>query len=148
MKRYCEIRELFFYYCTKRRCSQIKPQLKGAIKTLYFCRWKTDFFFSISYLKRQFNFLVAWHDLFFYMDFYISTRTQYTSGITGGQNSYTRKEIFSSKQINWNLWYAIFSTAGSIVYKFCTRPVSRRRHLYSGIFKVPLDENTKSSKID
>ena len=41
----------------------------------------------------------------------------------------------------------IFSTACSIEYKYCTRPI--RRHLYSGIFKDPLDRgNTKSLKID
>ena len=102
-----------------------------------------NFFSSISYLKRQFNFFVAW----FYFSIWTltcCTRTQYTSWITGGQNSYTRKEIFSSKQINWNLWYAIFSTAGSIAYKFCTRPISR--HLYSGIFKEHLNKKHKIFK--
>ena len=41
-------------------------------------------------------------------------------------------------EIDYQLKYAIFSTACSIVYKyivynFCTRPISKR--LYSGIFK-------------
>ena len=37
--------------------------------------------------------------------------------------------------------YAIFSTACSIVYKYCTRPISK--HLYSGIFKDPLTTKHK-----
>ena len=49
-------------------------------------------------------------------------------------------------EIDYQLKYAIFSTACSIVYKYCTRPISK--HLYSGIFKDPLVKNTKSSKID
>jgi len=40
-------------------------------------------------------------------------------------------------EIDYQLKYAIFSTACSIVYKNCTRPISK--HLYSGIFKDPLD---------
>ena len=40
-------------------------------------------------------------------------------------------------KIDWNPWYAIFSTACSIVYKYCTRPI--RRHLYSGILQDSLD---------
>ena len=40
-------------------------------------------------------------------------------------------------EINCQLKYAIFSTAYSIVYKYCTRPISN--HLYSGIFKDFLD---------
>ena len=47
-------------------------------------------------------------------------------------------------EIDCNLWYAIFSTACSIVYKYCTRPI--RRYLYSGIFKVPLDRKYKIFK--
>ena len=39
--------------------------------------------------------------------------------------------------MKWNLWNAIFSKAVSIVYKNCTRPISR--HLYSRLFKDPLD---------
>ena len=46
-------------------------------------------------------------------------------------------------EIDWNLWYAIFSTC-SIVYKYCTRPI--RRHLYSGIFKDSLDTKHKIFK--
>ena len=40
-------------------------------------------------------------------------------------------------EIDYQLKYAIFSTACSIVNKYCTRPI--RRHLYSGIFKDPLN---------
>ena len=47
-------------------------------------------------------------------------------------------------EINWNLKYAIFSTACSIVYKFCTRPISK--HLYSGIVKDPLGTKHKIFK--
>ena len=45
---------------------------------------------------------------------------------------------------NWNLWYAIFFTADSIVYKYCTRLISR--HLYSEIFKDPLEKKYKIFK--
>ena len=48
-------------------------------------------------------------------------------------------------EIDYNLWYAIFSTECSIVYKYCTRPISK--HLYSGIFKDPLDTKHKFFKI-
>ena len=47
-------------------------------------------------------------------------------------------------EIDWNLWYAIFSTACSIVYKYCTWPISK--HLYLGIFKDPLDTKHKIFK--
>jgi len=40
-------------------------------------------------------------------------------------------------EIDYQLKYAIFSTACSIVQKYCTRPISK--HLYSGIFKDSLD---------
>ena len=40
-------------------------------------------------------------------------------------------------ETNYQLKYAIFSTTCSIMYKYCTRPISK--HLYSGIFKNPLD---------
>ena len=56
-----------------------------------------------------------------------------------GQFEFEPDQSYESNrdQLNWNLRYAIFSTAGSIVYKYCTRPISR--HLYAGIFKDPLD---------
>ena len=38
-------------------------------------------------------------------------------------------------EIDYQLKYAIFSTACSIGYKYCTRPI--RKHLYLGIFKDP-----------
>ena len=47
-------------------------------------------------------------------------------------------------EIDYQLKYAIFSTACSIVYKYCTRPTSK--HLYSGIFKDPLDTKHKMFK--
>ena len=47
-------------------------------------------------------------------------------------------------EIDYQLKYAIFSTACSIVYKYCTRPFSK--HLYSGIFKDPLDTKHKIFK--
>ena len=47
-------------------------------------------------------------------------------------------------EIDWNLWYAIFFTLCSIVYKYCTQPI--RRHLYSGIFKDPFDRKYKIFK--
>ena len=43
----------------------------------------------------------------------------------------------------WNI-FEIFSTACSIVYKYCTRPISK--HLHSGIFKDPLDMKHKIFK--
>ena len=49
-------------------------------------------------------------------------------------------------EIDYQLKYAIFSTACSIVYKYCTRPISK--HLYSGIFKDPLDTKHKIFKKD
>ena len=49
-------------------------------------------------------------------------------------------------EIDWSLWYAIFFTACSIVYKYCTRPISR--HLNQGYIRILLIGNTKSSKID
>ena len=47
-------------------------------------------------------------------------------------------------EIDYNLLYAIFSTACSIVYTYCTRPISK--HLYSGLFKDPLDKKHKMFK--
>ena len=47
-------------------------------------------------------------------------------------------------EIDYQLKYAIFSTACSTVYKYCTRPISK--HLYSGIFKDPLDTKHKIFK--
>ena len=44
-------------------------------------------------------------------------------------------------EIDYQLKYAIFSTACSIVYKDCTQPISK--HLYSGIFKDSLDTKHK-----
>ena len=44
-------------------------------------------------------------------------------------------------EIDYQIKYAIFSTACSIVYKYCTRPISK--HPYSGIFKDPLDTKHK-----
>jgi len=49
-------------------------------------------------------------------------------------------------EIDYQLKYAIFSTACSIVCKYCTRPISK--HLYSGIFKDPLDTKHKILKKD
>ena len=47
-------------------------------------------------------------------------------------------------EIDYQLKYAIFSTICSIVYKYCTRPISK--HLYSGIFKDSLDTKHKIFK--
>ena len=47
-------------------------------------------------------------------------------------------------EIDYKLKYAIFSTACSIVHKYCTRPISG--HLYTGIFKDPFDMKHKSFK--
>jgi len=47
-------------------------------------------------------------------------------------------------EIDYQLKYAIFSKAYSIVYKYCTRPISK--HLYSGIFQDPLDTKHKILK--
>ena len=47
-------------------------------------------------------------------------------------------------EVDYQLKYAIFSTACSILYKYCTRPLSK--HLYSGIFKDPLDTKHKFFK--
>ena len=58
-------------------------------------------------------------------------------------------EVFRTRdkrvtEIDYQLKYAIFSTACSIVYNCVqTRPISK--HLYSGIFMDPI-RNTKSSK--
>jgi len=49
---------------------------------------------------------------------------------------YTQSEIRELKGLIETYGYAIFPTVCSIVYKFCTRPISK--HLYSGIFKNPL----------
>ena len=49
-------------------------------------------------------------------------------------------------EIDYQLKYAMFSTACSIVYKYCTRPISK--HLYSGIFKDILVWNKKTFKKD
>ena len=47
-------------------------------------------------------------------------------------------------EIDYQLKHAIFSTACSVVYKYCTRPISK--HLYSGILRILSIRNTKSSK--
>ena len=47
-------------------------------------------------------------------------------------------------EIEYQLKYAIFSTACSIAYKCCTRPISK--HLYSGMFKDPLATKHKIFK--
>ena len=47
-------------------------------------------------------------------------------------------------KIDYQLKYAIFSTACSIVYKYCTWPISK--HLNLGIFKDPLDTKHKIFK--
>ena len=44
-------------------------------------------------------------------------------------------------EIDYQLKYAIFSTAFSTVYMYCTRPISK--HLYSGIFQDPFDTKLK-----
>ena len=44
-------------------------------------------------------------------------------------------------EIDYQLKYAIFSTAFSTVYMYCTRPISK--HLYSGIFQDPFDTKQK-----
>ena len=74
-----------------------------------------------------------------------SSKTYLSNNI---QEAFKKARVLSLKrvtEINWNLRYAIFSTAGSIVYKYCTRPISR--YLYSGILFLWI-RNTKSSKID
>ena len=47
-------------------------------------------------------------------------------------------------EIDFQLKYAIFSTACSIVYKYCTRPINK--HLCSVKFKDPLDTKHKIFK--
>ncbi len=47
--------------------------------------------------------------------------------------------------VYYRLVYTIFSTSGSIVYNWSTRPINRR--LYSGIFKDPIDIKYKTFKI-
>ena len=47
-------------------------------------------------------------------------------------------------EIDYQLKYAIFSTACSIVYKYCTLPISK--HLYLGIFNNSLDTKHKIFK--
>ena len=63
-------------------------------------------------------------------------------GPIAGSSISTRTRDKRVTEINWNLWYMIFSTAGSIVYKYCTRPICR--HLYSGIFKDYKDYRVNS----
>ena len=58
---------------------------------------------------------------------------------TPDKTPYTFRGRIRDKRVrekDYQLKYAIFSTACSIVYKYCTRPISK--HLYSGIFKDPL----------
>ena len=47
-------------------------------------------------------------------------------------------------EIDYHLYHAIFSTACSIVYKYCTIPISK--HLYSGIIKDPFNRKCKIFK--
>jgi len=85
-----------------------------------------------------------------------STKDAYTSEITFlalvpwltivliGNTEYVLSRDKRVAEIDYQLKCAIFSTACSIVYKYCTRPI--RRHLYSGIFKDPLDMKHKIFK--
>ena len=52
--------------------------------------------------------------------------------------------LYRVTEIDYQLKYAIIPKACSIVYKYCTRPISK--HLYSGIFKDPLDTKHKIFK--
>ena len=51
-----------------------------------------------------------------------------------------------STEIDWKLKYAIFSTACSIVYKYCTvYTTNQQTSVFMGIFKNPLDTKHKIS---
>ena len=67
------------------------------------------------------------------------------------KRSYYWKPVSSKSEIrvteiDSNLWYATFSTACFIVYKYCTWPI--RRHLYSRIFKDSLDKKYKKKNFE
>ena len=66
---------------------------------------------------------------------------------TPDKTPYTFRGRIRDKRVrekDYQLKYAIFSTACSIVYKYCTRPFSK--HLYLWIFKDPLDTRHKIFK--